>query len=70
MNSSERLAKALEEADLPEMAAKARKGYYNDFKSPLVMPAMQLAKDLEKAGTPAALALRRRHVKYGEFDGK
>jgi len=57
----------LTKADLPEMAAKAAAGYYHDFLSPLAMPCLQLANDLALAGTPAALAIRARHLD-GEFD--
>lgn len=66
-HSKDALARALLDADLPAMAAKATDGYYHDFLSPLDDPAMTLADDLAKAGTPAALALRRRHIN-GEFD--
>ena len=61
------LADALEEAGLPEMAAKARTGYYHDFLSDLTFPELQLAEDLARVGTPAALAVRERHLN-GEFD--
>lgn len=49
------------------MAAKAATGYYHDFLSPLDTPCLQLAADLLAAGTPAAMALRARHLE-GEFD--
>ncbi len=62
-----KLAAALEEAGLPEMASRTREGYYHDYLSPLAMPCLQLAEDLQQAGTPAALALRQRHLN-GEFD--
>ena len=61
------LAEALEHAGLTEMSAKALAGYYDDFESELTFPAKQLAEDLAKAGTPAALAIRARHIQ-GEFD--
>jgi hypothetical protein len=61
------LAEALAEAGLPDMAARAREGYYHDFLSPLASPALQLAEDLRAAGTPAARALRERHLE-GKFD--
>lgn len=61
------LARHLEAAGLPEMATKARTGYYHDFLSPLPMPSIQLDKDLRAANTPAAEELRRRHHE-GEFD--
>lgn len=61
------LALELLKADLPEMSVKAAAGYYHDYLSPLAMPDVQLANDLDAAGTPAALALRERHFR-GEFD--
>jgi hypothetical protein len=64
------LAEALESAGLPEMAAKAREGYYHDYLSPLAMPEMQLDQDLVAAiqrGNKAAIGLRQRHHR-GEFD--
>ena len=61
------LAAELTTAGLLEMAAKAATGYYHDFLSPLAMPCQQLAADLAKVGTPAAMALRARHIN-GEFD--
>lgn len=67
MHSKDFLASELTKAGLPEMAAKAATGYYHDFLSPLDFPEMQLATDLAIAGTPAALALRDRHLN-GEFD--
>lgn len=62
-----RLAEELRKIGLNEMADAAETGYYDDFKSPLAAPAMQLAADLTKAGTYEALLLRDRHVQ-GEFD--
>lgn len=67
MHTKDILAAELTKADLPEMAAKAATGYYHDFLSPLDMPCLQLANDLALAGTPAALAIRARHLD-GEFD--
>lgn len=67
MHTKDILAAELTKADLPEMAAKASTGYYHDFLSPLATPCLQLAEDLKQAGTPAALALRARHLN-GEFD--
>jgi len=67
MHSKDFLAGELTKAGLTEMAAKAATGYYHDFLSPLDFPEMQLAADLAEAGTPAALALRERHLN-GEFD--
>lgn len=67
MHTKDILATELEKANLPEMAAKARTGWYHDFLSPLPTPCLQLDADLAKAGTRAALALRARHHN-GEFD--
>ena len=67
MHTKDILATELEKARLPAMAAKAREGYYHDFLSPLATPCLQLAQDLAKVGTPAAIALRIRHLN-GEFD--
>ena len=63
-----RLARELEAAGLTEMSARAATGYYDDYESELATPCLQLAADLAAAGTPAALALRARHLN-GEFDG-
>jgi hypothetical protein len=65
--SDAKLAAALREAGLDELAKRAERGYYNDFFSPLDMPALVLAADLAKAGSKEALALRERHM-AGEFD--
>lgn len=67
MHTKDKLAAELTKANLPQMAARASEGYYHDYLSPLAMPCMQLATDLKDAGTPAALALRVRHLN-GEFD--
>ena len=67
MHTKDFLAQELEKAGLPEMAEKAREGYYHDFLSPPAMPCQQLAADLLEIGTVAALSLRRRHIN-GEFD--
>lgn len=67
MHTKDILASELTKAGLPEMASKAATGYYHDFLSPLAMPCMQLATDLARAKTPAAWALRARHLN-GEFD--
>lgn len=67
MHTKDILAAELEKAELHEMAAKARTGYYHDFLSPLATPCVQLADDLAAVGTPEALTLRARHMN-GEFD--
>jgi hypothetical protein len=67
MHTKDKLAAELEKAGLAYMAGRARRGYYHDFLSPLAAPASQLARDLADEGSPAAMAIRRRHIK-GEFD--
>jgi hypothetical protein len=67
MHTKDFLAQELRAAGLDEMADKAATGYYHDYLSPLDLPEMELAADLQEAGTPQALALRRRHIN-GEFD--
>lgn len=67
MHTKDALAAELTKAGLTEMSAKAATGYYHDFLSPLATPCLQLAADLAEVGTPAALALRARHMN-GEFD--
>jgi len=67
MHTKDILAQELTKIGLTEMAAKAADGYYHDFLSPLATPCLQLAADLLAVGTPAALALRARHIN-GEFD--
>jgi hypothetical protein len=49
--TTEKLARALEEAGAPPaMIEWARSGYYDDFKSPLAMPETQLLIDARKHG--------------------
>lgn len=67
MHTTEKLALALEDANLPEMAKAARQGFYHDFLSPLAMPCMQLESDLRSQHTDAAEKVRERHLN-GEFD--
>lgn len=67
MHTKDLLAGELRAAGLMDMADKATTGYYHDFLSPLAAPCLQLAADLAEVGTPAALALRERHL-MGEFD--
>lgn len=61
------LADELRKIGLTEMADKAATGYYHDYLSPLAMPCMQLAQDLQKHHTRAARELLKRHLN-GEFD--
>lgn len=63
--TSERLAAVLEAHGLREMAAKARDGYYDDYRSPLATPIVQLVLDLNKAKR-GDLA---RRAMAGEWDG-
>ena len=67
MHTKDKLAQALAEAGLRDMAAKAREGWYHDFMSPLDLPGIQLDADLQVVGTPEARALQLRHYD-GEFD--
>jgi hypothetical protein len=70
MSSKAKLADALEKAGLPNMAERARAGFYHDFESPLDDPAMQLARELMRAiqaGNIAAAAVRKQHHD-GAFD--
>jgi hypothetical protein len=69
MHSKDVLADELRKAGLAKMAEAAARGYYHDYLSPLPFPELQLASDLEKAGTSQALALRDRHLD-GEFDAR
>lgn len=65
--TTERLANALKEkkdSRLSDMIAKARAGYYDDFKSELATPCLQLVADLKALGLDD-LADR---AKNGEFD--
>lgn len=67
MHTKEILATALREAGLPTMADLALTGYYHDYESPLDTPDLQLERDLRAVGTPAAEAVRQRHLN-GDFD--
>jgi hypothetical protein len=63
--TTEKLAKALEAAGAPEsMIKKAREGYYDDYKSHLAFPEMQLHHDAHVAGLEGIKAA----VEAGEFD--
>lgn len=63
--TTERLAIALEKADCPaEMIARAREGYYDDFKSPLATPIVQLVNDLRVLGHESLV----QRAINGEFD--
>jgi hypothetical protein len=65
--TTEKLAQALEatgDANLAQMVQKARAGYYDDFKSELALPIIQLIADLRDKGHEE-LAQR---AMSGEFD--
>lgn len=58
------LIRELEQRKLYVMAAKARRGHYSDFASPVSFPVIELVKDLEAAGHPDLAA----RAKNGDFD--
>lgn len=64
MDTSEKLAQVLHARGLFDMEAKARAGYYDDFKSPLAAPIIQLVVDLTAVGEHVLAAL----AVAGEFD--
>jgi len=65
--TTERLAKAMEENNCPEwMIQKARDGYYDDYKSSIATPCVQLVNDLRDAHKDV-LAIR---AMKGEFDAQ
>lgn len=65
VSTAEKLAQVLHAAGLFEMEKKARGGYYDDFRSPLATPIVQLVNDLRAAGQHD-LAHR---AMNGEWDG-
>lgn len=67
MHTKDKLAAALREIDLQEMADKAAAGYYDDFLSELALPTIELVNDLERVGTGPARQIRKRVIE-GEFD--
>lgn len=80
MHTKDKLAAALREVGLDDMADKAATGYYHDFLSPLDFPEMQLVADLAEAanytgearaaGKPLneAIFKLRERVINGDFD--
>ena len=63
--TTEKLARALEEASAPSsMVQRARAGLYDDYKSELAMPIMQLVEDCRKHN----LSRIAKRAKDGEFD--
>jgi hypothetical protein len=67
MHTKDKLAAALREIGLNEMADKAATGFWHDFLSPLELPTVNLVTALGAVGTSDALALRARVIN-GEFD--
>ena len=75
MHTKDRLAAALLEAGLKEMADRAGNAWYDDYQSPLDAPINTLVDDLAVAAgkadvhaRPAILQLRKRAIN-GDFDG-
>ncbi|QOG23178.1 hypothetical protein [Bradyrhizobium sp. SEMIA] len=72
-HTKDKLAAALREVGLDDMANKAATGYYHDFLSPLDLPEVTLMQHLREAASgdgvrrAAILALRGR-VMDGDFD--
>lgn len=63
----ERLARALEACRDPKLAGltqRARAGYYDEARSPLMLPIVHLIRDLTEAGYPELV----RQARRGEFD--
>jgi len=73
MHTKDKLAAALREVGLDEMADKAATGYYHDYLSPLATPAITLVNDLAVAASRGdhfkvgIIALRKRVIN-GDFD--
>lgn len=67
MHTKDKLAGALREADLPELAHAAAQGLFDDWLSPLPMPVTELLARLADADTDKSLALRQRVI-AGEFE--
>jgi hypothetical protein len=65
-STADRLAAALVEAGAPRaMVDKARRGYYDDYRSELAMPISQLVTDARRKGLDDIA----RRAAEGEFDG-
>jgi hypothetical protein len=65
--SDAKLAAALHEAGLVDMAKLAEQGHYNEFFGPLALPELMLAAELAQIGSKEALAVRACLIE-GEFD--
>lgn len=73
MSTAERLAKDLEALGLTSLAAAARRGHYDDFRSELPLPIVALVADLEAAtrGRPehaAEIRAMADRAKNGAYD--
>ncbi len=67
--TTEKLVKALQEVNDPKLSEtikKAKQGYYDDYKTTIAFPCIQLVYDLEQAGHPE-LAQR---AKNGEWSAQ
>lgn len=65
--SDKKLAAALHEAELHEMAKRAESGEFNEFFGPYACGITRVAEELAAIGSMDALKLRARVIK-GEFD--
>ena len=68
MATKDRLASALRDIGLTDLAAEAARGQYDDYESPLAFPLMTLVHNLIAIATPEARALADRIID-GDFDG-
>jgi hypothetical protein len=71
MHTKDKLANALRDVGLTEMADRAATGWYHDFLSPLDAPCITLVNDLavaaQRSNNEAVMGLRKR-VMNGDFD--
>lgn len=72
VHTKDKLARALTDVGLPEMAGLAAQGYYHDYLSPLDLPELTLIGDLEVAASKVrnstAIMNLRKRVMNGDFD--
>jgi hypothetical protein len=73
MHSKDRLASALRDVGLDDMAQRAATGYYDDYLSPLDLPQLMLATELKLAlddhpDQSAVICNLRQRVINGDFD--
>src|SRR5262245_14265251 len=66
-HTKDKLAEALHEIGLDELAEQAKLGKYDDYLSDSATPQMDLANELAKVGSVEAITLRRRVIE-GDFD--